>query len=665
VLPRYFLTTPLLLLTLAVAAAAQSNGVARASGLWPRPGDGDASRRLAPQKITREGLTLEVSVEPLKTGEPQGRELREGEEAAVTIKITDAATGTPLSGIRPSAWLDLRRQGEARTCQQKVQSFIQGSLGARPEVDLNAYFLLALNDEPNISVIDPLFGYGTSKLYTLVPLKSRGEDWAMTRDGRRLYVSLPLVNEVAVVDTATWKVVTNVDAGYRPTRLALQADGRYLWVGNDADDAAQGGVTVIDTHRLTVAAKLQTGAGRHEIALGGDDRFAFVTNQDDGTLSVIDTQRLQKVKDIPAGKSPVALAVSPLSQAVYVVSEADGLITIIDGGRHEVLKRLEADAGLRAVGFAPGGRWGFAVNRRAGVVNVFDASDNRLLETVPTGKAPDQIAFTKTFAYVRAAGSDEVTLIELAGVGRPGGANVTRIPAGRAAEQSPHQASAAVLAPGPEGNTMLIANPADQLIYYYSEGMAAPMGSFQNYRRVPRAVAVVDRSLRQSAPGVYAANVRLPRGGEYDFALLTDSPRVVHCFDLAIQPNPELRDRRAPLALKLEPLVKEHEVRAGESARLQFRLTDPATGQPKEGLKDVRVLALLAPGTRQQRHVAEPRGDGVYEVSITAPEAGVYYVFVECPSLKVKFNQLPYIILHATDTENAAPAARRADEGDK
>ena len=40
------------------------------------------------------------------------------------------------------------------------------------------------------------------------------------------------------------------------------------------------------------------------------------------------------------------------------------------------------------------------------------------------------------------------------------------------------------------------------MIYYYSEGMAAPMGNFQNYRRVPRAVKVVDRSLREEARGL-------------------------------------------------------------------------------------------------------------------------------------------------------------------
>src|ERR1041384_427730 len=66
------------------------------------------------------------------------------------------------------------------------------------------------------------------------------------------------------------------------------------------------------------------------------------------------------------------------------------------------------------------------------------------------------------------------------------------------------------------------------MIYYYSEGRAAPMGNFQNYRRVPRAVKVVDRSLREEARGIYSTTARLPKEGVYNVSLLLDSPRVVN-----------------------------------------------------------------------------------------------------------------------------------------
>ena len=597
-----------------------------------------------PQKIIREGIAVEVSIAASNS------ELREAEDAVVTVKITDTNTNTALTGVKPSVWIDRKQTTATQSCSQKVQSFLQGSLNARPEIDLNSYYLLTLNNEPNISVIDPLLGFGSSKLYTLVMLKSRGEDWALTRDGKRLYVSMPLVNEVAVVDTATWKVITNLDAGYRPTRVVLQADERYLWVGNDATD--QSGVTVIDTVKLTVAAKLPTGAGHHDIALSSDDRFAFVTNQESNAVTVIDVQQLRKVKDLATGRAPVNIAFSPQSQALYVACEADGKITIIDLAQQAVLKHLETDPGITAIRFAPGGRYGFVAHPGANVVSIFDAATNQRLQTIKVGKTPDQIAFTKNFAYVRSAGSDEMTQIELASLTKPEGANVTRFPSGQAPEKSPHQSSASSLFPGPEGNTLLIANPVDQAIFYYSEGMAAPMGSLQNYRRVPRAVLAADRSLRESAPGTYTTTIRLPKSGAYELALLTDTPRVVHCFDMAINPNPTLK-QPATVAVHLEPMIKSHQVGLGEEVSLRFRLTDPDTKQSKTNLSDVRVLSFLAPGFNQQRQTAVSRGDGVYEIQFKATEPGAYYLFVECPSLKVKLNQLPLAILRAENLQSS------------
>ena len=70
-------------------------------------------------------------------------------------------------------------------CRAKIASYVQGSMRARPDVDLNSYYILALNESADISVIDPLLGYGGSKLLTLVMLKSPGEDWVLSNDGEK------------------------------------------------------------------------------------------------------------------------------------------------------------------------------------------------------------------------------------------------------------------------------------------------------------------------------------------------------------------------------------------------------------------------------------------------------------------------------------------------
>ena len=383
-----------------------------------------AQKKPTPQKIEREGVEIEFTIEPIEEA-GKTSELMEAKEAAVRFTIKDKTTKTPLSGVKPSVWLTQRSDSETdpKECREQIQSFLQGSLRSRPDVDLNAYYLLALNQEANISVIDPLLGFGSSKLLTLVMLKSPGEDWAQKASEEKLFVSMPLANQVAVVDTSTWKTVSNIDTGTKPARVRLQPDERYLWVAND------GGVTVIDTTTLKVVAQIATGKGRHELDFSNDNRFAFVTNQDDGTLSVIDIQKLAKIKDLKTGSSATSVSFSALGNALYVLNAADGSIAVVDKRSQEIVSRIQTKPGIKSLRFAPGGRWGFVPNPTENVVYVFDASTNRLAHTISIDKGPDQVAFTETFAYVRPAGSNEVSMIRLSTLsGQP---DIVKFPGGQ------------------------------------------------------------------------------------------------------------------------------------------------------------------------------------------------------------------------------------------
>ena len=595
----------------------------------------------AQEKIVKDGVELEFTIEP--AGSKSKAALRAGEDAVFRFKLRDTATKTPISGVRPAAWISQRerpgRPGPDQ-CRAKVESYLQGSLRSRPDVDLNTFYLLALNQEPNISVIDPLLGFGGSKLLTLIMLKSPGDDWVLTNDRLRLFVSMPRINQIAVVDTTTWKVVANVDTGVRSTRLALQPDQKYLWVANET------GVAVVDTSTLKLTRQIETGAGNHEIEFGANNEFAFVTNRTDGTLSIINVPKLQKLKDIKTGGKASTLAFSPLSKALYVGNEIDGSIAVVDAASHKLLGNIPTKPGLKTVRFARGGRWGFVANPTESQIFIFDASTNRLVHEQTVGEAPDGFAFTDNFAYVRSLGTEQVSAIRLASLGKQ--VDVVKFPGGQnAPAASPDFASTAdAFVPAPEPNAMILANPADQMIYYYTEGMAAPMGDFQNYERVPRAVMVVDRSLREEALGVYSTTARLPKAGVYNVSVLLDSPRVVHCFEAVAASNPAIKDD-SKTALQIEYLNKETSLGTGEDYKVRFRLTDTETKRPVSALKDVGVLLFLPPGNWQQRQVARSLDDGRYEITLNVPESGVYLLFVESPSKRVQYRQLPYLTLHA------------------
>src|SRR6185369_11302903 len=462
--------------------------VVQVSGQTPQP---------SPQAVNEQGVSIEFRVTPLGRKVKNDSGLMAGEEATVGFQITGTNGSVPLSNLRPAVWID-QRPGKDRSdlnqCRDKIQAFLQSDFSKRPVLDLNSYFVLTLNEESNISVIDPLSGFGGSKLYNLIALPGPGEDWVLNTDQNRLYVSVPSANQVSVIDTATWKTLGNIDAGTKPSRVALQHDAKYLWVGNND------GVTVIDTSTLKVVTQLPTGAGQHEIAFSDDDAHAFVTNKQDGTLTIIDTRKLARVKDLKIGPQPIAIAVSSLSKALYVANEEDGSIVVVDPARLEILTRLKTSPGLQLLRLQPDGRYGFALNTALNSVFVFDLPSNKLMHRIEVGPGSDQITFTRQFAYVRASGSEFVTMIKLADLERE--AALSRFPAGqKAPKEAAVRSLGDAIVPAPEEGAVLVANPADKMIYFYSEGMAAPMGGFQNYRRVPKALLVLDKSLRETQRG--------------------------------------------------------------------------------------------------------------------------------------------------------------------
>lgn len=621
--------------------------LAAASPLWAAEPAGD-------QKKVQAGLSVEVKIEPVD-GKPGP--VHEGQEARISLKITDKLTGTPLTGLYPGGWMDHAGAQAApggvlpADCKKKIEAFIGGSMLSRPELDLNTYYVLALNEDATISVVDPLFGYGNSKLLTMVFLKSPGEDWALSADGERLFVSMPGSGSVAVVDASSWKVLTEIATGPHPRRLALQPDGQYLWVATDT------GVSVLDVHNPRKMADIATGKGAHDLAFSDDSRFAFVTNETDGTASVVDTGKLAKLRDVKVGVRPVSLAWSSQGQAVYVTTQGDGAIVAVNSRSPKPVARMASTPGLGQIRFAPGGRLAFVVHPKENTVLIVDAASNRVIQTADVEKEPDQVAFSDELAYIRHRGSETVLMIPLKTVGEPGRpVAVVDFPGGQHPPgRMPRPTPAAGIVQAPGSSAVLLSNPEDQAIYFYKEGMAAPMGHFNNYGKQPLATLVVDRSLREVKPGVYETTARMAAAGDYDLALFVDSPKLVQCFPVKIEADPALAAARRP-ALGVEPLGDLGKVAAGSDVTVRFKLTDPASGAPRTGLRDVRMLTFLAPGLWQQRQSAAEMGQGVYEIHFKPPQEGIYYVFVEVASAGLSFQKSPYMVV--TAETRAIPASQ-------
>jgi YVTN family beta-propeller protein len=603
------------------------------------------------QRVIQNGVAME-----LRVGDPGAADgLVEGREAVVRLGLSDAATGAPLTGLNPIVWIDRRRDegpSAIEQCRQKISTYAEGTLRARPSVDLNSYHVLAMTTEGTILVIDPIVGFGRTRLLTSVPLGSPTEDWALSDDGRRLLVSLPGKNRVAVVDTDSWKVLDRLDVGTSPRRLVVQPASGRIWA------LYADGVVAIDPATLQVSARVATGGAPSTLVFSPDGLLGFVLTPSTGRVTVIDTEGGRQLRELSTGAGVTDVAISPLVAALFVLHE-DGSIAVVDGSSLEVAQRIETAAGARSIAFptldehghhghgnVPGrGRFGYVMNPVANQVHVIDAVERQVVHAIDVPAGPDQVGFTASFAHLRSARSAQVRMLPLSAPTSDGTGALDIFDAGFAPPGFSTVARADdVFAQAPEmPDALYVVNPKEKMIYYfhYMEGMPVPAGGLTTYDYEPTAIRLVGRNLREQEPGRYAATLTVPDHGEYDVVFLLSEPRVVHCFDFTIDMDAERRSAAPDLVM--QRLIPGTSLPVGEQA-FRFRLLDRSTQSTRVGLEDV-LLVLAAPDGWSQRAVATPLDDGTYEVILGPPRPGAYYLVFQVASLELEMGRRSPVVL--------------------
>ena len=317
---------------------------------------------------------------------------------------------------------------------------------------------------------------------------------------------------------------------------------------------------------------------------------------------------------------------SSAAKAVYAADSRSGRVFAIDARGAKVSAQIDARPGVAQIRFAPGGRYALLANPQQNVVQVLDAATNRIVKNADVDAGPDRVSFTEQMAYVHRRGSETVVMIPLPELGTSGAIGVSDFPAGQHALGDSGLADSIVTAP--DGPAVIVANPTDRMIYFYKEGMAAPMGGFQNYQRTPRAVLVVDHGLREQARGRYLATLPVHGAGTYDVALLVESPRVIACFTMNVGADPNNKVAQLTRVVAIDPPAH---LAIGKPARLRFALSDKVGAARMAD--DVRALVFEAPGVWQHRTPALRSADGRYEIDFVPPEAGTYYVWIESAAL--------------------------------
>ncbi|HLY51382.1 MAG TPA: cytochrome D1 domain-containing protein, partial [Steroidobacteraceae bacterium] len=221
-------------------------------------------------------------------------------------------------------------------------------------------------DDGTVSVIDA----DRSATLAAIPAGRRPRGLALSPDGARLYVAVsglpkcpppipdeecarlprdPAADGIAVIDTAALTRTGLTARVSDPERVAVSRDGRRLFVSEE--DAAR--LAVLDARSGQVLARVPVGREPEGVRVSPDGRWILVTSEEEDLVTIIDAKSYGVVGKGSVGKRPRDIGITPDSRFAYVSGEADASvwrIALPSGAR--AMRFLELHAGARPMGVA-------------------------------------------------------------------------------------------------------------------------------------------------------------------------------------------------------------------------------------------------------------------------------------------------------------------------
>lgn len=579
--------------------------------------------------IEREGMSLRLRVEAVESEAPAA--MQAGQFIRLRLDNKRLADGHPLGNWNVGAWLDREMDsmsGAVPICGQRIGRYLSGNLMQRPLLDLTGYYVLSLDAEPSISILDPSVSFGgRSSLYAAIQLEGRGFDWVKTGDDALLFVALPNENKLSMIDLQTLKVLDHLPLPGSPTRLALQRDERLLWVGQGGAKEETSAVAVVDTVSRKPIAHFELPTGYHEFAFSANDRYTYISSRQAGALTIVDGIALKVLNDISLGFEPLGLVFVNSAQSLWVTDSKAGFVHRYDLQGHP-LDRLALEAGLGPAKVTPDGRYVLIVNPSQHRVYVLDAVTGKEKHRLTVSGQPYDVMFSAQYAYVRALQSEQVGLISLASLDGAQ-AFLKFVPAGAISlAKTANLPRASSMTPSLNKAGAFFATPAERTIYHYMEGMNSPSSGVRTYGHMPMAAMVVQRGFKEVGAGQYDAVIRLPSAGRLVLALASEAPSIRECVGIKIE-APKHADVSKGIVMQW---LSDSVQRVPAGSQLNFRVgvkNAEDIASIEEGALRLRIVPTHGGGSTYWPLYGDPNKPGEWTAKGIISATGGYYIHVE------------------------------------
>jgi len=289
----------------------------------------------------------------------------------------------------------------------------------------------------DVSIIDP----ATNKVVGTITGIEVNHGAAAAPDGSRYYISNEGRSTLDVVDQKTLKITRSIPLSGHPNNIGISKDGKRVYV---SIAVAPGAIDVIDTTSLEKVKSIPVKGAVHNTYVTPDGKYVVSGSIQSKTITVIDqkTEMPAWTLEMDLGIRPLAFATAPDGSTNWIFVQLSGFngFAVVDFATHKEINRIKLPA--LPSGKAPflvGGNesHGMAVtsDQKTLVVNsrlnssiyFYSLPDLKLLGSTEVGHSPDWVTLTPDgkMAYVANAASNSVSVVDVKSM-----KEVTRIPVG-------------------------------------------------------------------------------------------------------------------------------------------------------------------------------------------------------------------------------------------
>jgi YVTN family beta-propeller protein len=278
----------------------------------------------------------------------------------------------------------------------------------------------------NVSIIDP----ATNKVVGVIKGIEVNHGAAAAPDGSRYYISNEAQSTLDVVDTKSLQVTSSVPLSGHPNNISISKDGRRVYV---SIARAPGAVDVIDTKTLEKVKSIPVKGAVHNTYVTPDGMWVVAGSIQSKTITVISskTETPEWSLEMDLGIRPMAFTTNADGSTKWILAQLSNFngFAVIDFATRKEINRITLPSlppGKSTYGFGGNESHGMAVtpDQKTLVVNsrlnssiyLYSLPDLKLQGSVEVGKSPDWVTLTPDgkMAYVACAASDYVSVVDLA-----------------------------------------------------------------------------------------------------------------------------------------------------------------------------------------------------------------------------------------------------------